>query len=420
MYTGEELLELWLSSGLSQRQLAAKLGMKFNALHGKIFRAQKAKEANLTQKVDTKQEGNLCEVEAKGPRIQTLEQLIEACKIDLEEWVIERHVINKWEVGAKVDGLVNLIVEPLFQVKVWLKKRSPEPIYPVISPVAITAEYKKSKNVSYKEENALILADPHFGYRIESGEYIPFHDPAALKVALDFAHSRRPKDIVILGDLLDLAEWSDKFIRTPDMYNTTQPAIEAAAEWLLSLRIACPKSNIYLMEGNHEKRLLTAITKQMPYAYGLKTTDGLPVLSIENLLDLKSMDIEWVGDYPNGQVWINDDLRVIHGDKIRNKSGATATALLEDITVSTVFGHVHRQELASKTIYDRYGAKIVSAFSPGCLCRIDGEVPGTKDRQNWQQGIGYIEIVNDVSIFHPISIVDGYCYFEGMQYEGFD
>ena len=53
-------------------------------------------------------------------RIVTLEDLIEACKIDLTKWAIERHVVNKWEVGAKdPDG--NIVVEPLFQVKAWLK-----------------------------------------------------------------------------------------------------------------------------------------------------------------------------------------------------------------------------------------------------------------------------------------------------------
>lgn len=57
-------------------------------------------------------------------RVVTLDDLIEACEVDLTEWFIERHVINKWEVGAKIKdehGNVELLAEPLFQVKAWLK-----------------------------------------------------------------------------------------------------------------------------------------------------------------------------------------------------------------------------------------------------------------------------------------------------------
>ena len=89
-------------------------------------------------------------------RICTLDQMVEACKIDLEIWEVERFLCNKWDVGAipratkehsdepgenswirphRLDtpaaypahnekhngGLLR--VYPLFQVKVWLKKK---------------------------------------------------------------------------------------------------------------------------------------------------------------------------------------------------------------------------------------------------------------------------------------------------------
>jgi hypothetical protein len=66
----------------------------------------------------------------KSKRIVSLDDLIEFAKIDQDEWIIERHVINKWEVGAKLEikddkGKIissQLVTEPLFQVKAWLKK----------------------------------------------------------------------------------------------------------------------------------------------------------------------------------------------------------------------------------------------------------------------------------------------------------
>ena len=57
---------------------------------------------------------------AKSTRIKTINDLIEQCEIDLDVWEIDRYVVNKWEVGSSVDG--HIVVEPLFQIKAWLKK----------------------------------------------------------------------------------------------------------------------------------------------------------------------------------------------------------------------------------------------------------------------------------------------------------
>lgn len=66
--------------------------------------------------------GNNATVSLPRTRICTLDQLIEHCQIDLSVWEVERFVANKWEVGAKnADG--NLVVEPLFQVKAFLRRK---------------------------------------------------------------------------------------------------------------------------------------------------------------------------------------------------------------------------------------------------------------------------------------------------------
>lgn len=58
-------------------------------------------------------------------RICSLEELVEYCQIDLEVWEVERFICNKWEVGVKKgegeDSRVE--VEPLFQVKAFLRRR---------------------------------------------------------------------------------------------------------------------------------------------------------------------------------------------------------------------------------------------------------------------------------------------------------
>ena len=69
--------------------------------------------------IDTKDENKVVESKISG-RIKTLDNLIKVAKINLEEWTIDRHIVNKWDVGTKVNEEV--IVKELFQVKVWLKK----------------------------------------------------------------------------------------------------------------------------------------------------------------------------------------------------------------------------------------------------------------------------------------------------------
>src|SRR5690606_34457141 len=57
----------------------------------------------------------------KSPRIRTLDDLLASAPVDLSTWEVERHVVNKWEVGTKEpDGRVR--VEELWQVKAWFRR----------------------------------------------------------------------------------------------------------------------------------------------------------------------------------------------------------------------------------------------------------------------------------------------------------
>lgn len=52
-------------------------------------------------------------------RIVTVENLLSVYNISLEDWEIDKQVVNTWEVGAKgPDG--KIVTTPLFQVKAWL------------------------------------------------------------------------------------------------------------------------------------------------------------------------------------------------------------------------------------------------------------------------------------------------------------
>jgi len=59
----------------------------------------------------------------KSGRVKTLDDLLAASETDLERWKVDRHVVNKWEVGARTpDG--EIAVQDLWQVKAWLSART--------------------------------------------------------------------------------------------------------------------------------------------------------------------------------------------------------------------------------------------------------------------------------------------------------
>jgi hypothetical protein len=164
-------------------------------------------------------------------------------------------------------------------------------------------------------------------------------------------------------------------------------------------------------------------------AWGLKRAnmDMLPVMSIPYLLRLDEIDVEYIDAYPAGAYWINRNLRAIHGHKVRS-GGSTAAAYTNDTPhISTVFGHIHRQEVQSKTVYDRDGSIRSRAISPGCLCRVDGAVPsvngsthvdGTPAKfwENWQQGIAVITTEGDEFSTELVQIDNGVAWFRGKKF----
>ncbi len=376
-------------------------------------------------KASVSQYGNNAEVESSGKRIKTLGDMIKECGIDLNVWKIDRHVINKWEVGSKIDG--QIMVEPLFHVKAWLSKIIPdEQKFPVVQPVHIkSVPIKRSKKINRQYKRALIIPDTQIGFSkdIHSGELDPFHDRKAMDVVMQIAAQEQPDRIILLGDMLDFPEFSDKFIKSPDFYFTTQPSLIEFAWWIACLIKVVPDVKIDYLEGNHEARLNKIIINHLIAVYDLRSADDLkapPVLSIDNLLGLSMMGIKYHSSYPRGEVWINKNLRCRHGDIARKGGGNTSKAILKDTMVSEIVGHAHRFEMSAKTIMTNDGAKTCTVFSPGSLCRADGMVPSNSANHDWQQGVGMVCYDDEDFEIIPISINNGRAIYNGDLYVGED
>lgn len=56
--------------------------------------------------------------------IKTLEQLLEKCKVDQDEWNVKHYIVNKWDVTAVIDD--QLVTKENFQVKATLERNKTE------------------------------------------------------------------------------------------------------------------------------------------------------------------------------------------------------------------------------------------------------------------------------------------------------
>ena len=367
----------------------------------------------------------------QGPRIRTIEDAISAKKIDLEEWIITDPYLNSWEGFCKTkDDEIKIV--PMHQVSLRLKpKVLRKQEFPAVCQVEVQGGMPKLPRHSGRQrmKRALIIPDPQIGYKrdLRTGVFEPLHDRRAMSLALTLAEIIRPDRIVVLGDWLDLAEWSTHFARKPEFAQTTQPALAEGAWWLNCLR-GLTAGPVDFIPGNHENRVNKAIIENMQAAYGLTSLDGIdeaPLLGIDNLLGLSKMGITCHADYPDGEVWLNEGLRAVHGELARSQYGATAQAILKEIGVSTIYGHIHRHESMSKTIHERGQIRLITAFSPGCLCRLEtGVVPAARSRVNWQHGLGIVDY-DESGIQHNIMPVQisNQCFvyngeaFVGMNFE---
>ena len=423
----QEALRL-LKLGKPQKEISELTGIKVNTIkilkHNAAISSQTVNGSDAKEKIEDAENNNERVIDSKSKRIKTLDDLIAACEIDLEVWNVDKWVANKWEVGINSDGEIE--TSPLFQVKAWLSKKHPEPIEPVISTININVgNFRKVRSEKREYKKGLLLFDTQIGFEqnMRSKSLAPFHDRKAIDIAFQFCCQQSFDLIVMGGDWQDNAMWSDKFIRKPSYYFNTQSAL-CENSWICGmLRKMQPNADMIYFEGNHEKRPEDMIMKHLLPAYGLRSADnvdGLAVMSMPSLLGLPSLNIKYIGNYPETEYWINDKVVVRHGNIARKGSGATAAAIAKEGTYTEIFGHIHRFEWAIRTEHRNGKTNYIQAFSPGCLCRIDGKVPGFDARPNWQQGFAVIHYNDDECHIDPVMIKDGEAYYQGKKYVGLD
>lgn len=261
-------------------------------------------------------------------------------------------------------------IHKLSGIQLVAEAKDLEPKWEVVKRVESVTLPKKEALKQKGAKKAVVLSDMQ----------IPYHDLDAIDVALQIVQDTKPDKVIIVGDMLDLAAWG-KYEQRPEFAQQTQQAVIDAHSILATLRKMCPRADIVVLAGNHEARLERNILANTAEAYGLKRADdltGYPVMSVPYLCAFDQLGVDYIGGYPANRYWINDNLQVRHGQRVRS-SGSTAKLVSDDERVSTIFGHTHRVETHFKTVNVRDGGKTNAAYSIGCLCLIDGSVPSTKN-----------------------------------------
>ncbi len=321
----------------------------------------------------------------------------------LSDWSIKNIILSSVTNGKKTipTHRFNLIPKVLHPQKLTIK------------PVRIDlgAEFEKNgykdnpklANINFEDNlkfETLVIPDIHFGFG--DGNKTS-HNKKALEAVLDLVYRARPEQIILLGDLLDLSEWSTRFTPDPDQIMKTQEAFNGLTVWLAKLRTFAPNSTIVALEGNHDLRFKTAIMKLLPQAYGLRTKYGGRLSSLAEYIDFDALKIKFIEGYPDNFYWIDDRTIAVHGDAAASVPGKTASTLSRPDS-NIVFGHIHRQEM----IYNRgVSGESFWSFCPGTLCKINGDVPGSKKRNNWQVGIGWIATKKNFTTGRIVPFADG-------------
>jgi predicted phosphodiesterase len=330
-----------------------------------------------------------------------------------------------------LDILTAALLEPEVETSTILK-----PVNAAKLPKTTKTKAKKNKT---DWKLAVLIPDTQIGFRrYEDGTLDPFHDVQAINLAMQVTATLDAEygvdKVINLGDTIDLPMFG-KYAQENAFYNTVNESMKATHDFLAGERLAAPNAEIVYIEGNHDCRATRYMNLNAQAASGMTQVGGTyPVTSLPHLLHFDQLGVTYVDGYPADKFWINERLVARHGTRANSNGSTSAQYVAKNPLHTTIFGHSHRMDLLYKT-HDTFSGPVQNgAYSPGCLCRIDGAVPsalgGIKANEkpvpqyeNWQQGMGVVwykdagdfKGANDFTI-ENIHIMDGWAVYAGTEF----
>jgi hypothetical protein len=392
-FTDEDILELYVSHGRNATALAHVLGVHESNARRRVARAKLAcgDAQMILDRLDPEvknrivEELELASVPAEGSRVSSVWLKGEGVSVHL--------------VPTRADD------EPPF---------APASFGPII--------YTPTAHRTDPFQRVFFWPDTQIGYyrNLETDVLEPFHDLAAIDVALQVMYDLRPHKVVILGDLGDQAQFS-KYPQVPQFRGTAQPSINFITWLLARIRalVGC-ECEIVLIEGNHERRLQSSIALRYPELYEVRAAGAkYSAVSIQNLWSLERLGITYLGPFPRAQYWLTPKLVAMHQPEAKDM----------DRRATVVHGHHPHLKSDSHSVHYYHGIETYQDITIAGLMRLDentdpnnlypSAVPADKERLRWAQGIG-VAYIRDDDTFEVVSIKirRGYAFFEGRGYQG--
>lgn len=220
---------------------------------------------------------------------------------------------------------------------------------------------------------ALILPDVH----------VPYHDRAALSLALE--HGLRHKADFILfngdfGDFFAVSHW-EKDPRERDFQNE----ILTMREVLQVIRDSFPKAKLVWKDGNHEDRWDRYMKVRAPELLGVDE------FTIPSILKFDELKIQHVSEMRPVRI---GSLNVIHGHEY--KGGGIASNPVNPARgfylrgkVNCIGSHYHQTSQHSEKNLE---GKVVSTWSTGCLSDLH---PAYRPINSWNTGFSFVTVDRD-------------------------
>lgn len=239
------------------------------------------------------------------------------------------------------------------------------------------SKYKQQQLPSSDEIKIVTISDLH----------VPYHNMKFINLWIEFLKDFQPDKIVLNGDIVDFYDLS-YFDKNPKRVGVLQKELDVVNGILMLIRLACPKSEIVYVEGNHEDRLRKFIWKNP---------------SISSLRDLKLERLLRFGDVGNIRLVEDFDVRGMkftHGGLVRKHSSYSAKAEYDHHLQSGASGHTHRLGIYNKST----GGRTDEWVETGCGCLLNPEyIKGCPD---WQNGFLITHIVGDKIFNQLIKSID--------------
>ena len=238
--------------------------------------------------------------------------------------------------------------------------------------------------------------------------HIPYQDEAALNCALKAHELIKPKRTVILGDWLDaeaFKTYDRKSLLEKSAFDFKEDEVDPCNVILDKLQKNT--NTLVYIEGNHEFRLEK--TAAQARNQGLAAVYSL--VSPKTLLSRGRKNFTWVSYQKKlNHYKITPDLWALHGWS--HSKNVAETHLNYLMSVSAIFGHVHRQQSAVRR--NKVTNKFIKAWTPGCLSKLQ-PLWDTQTPTDWVHGFSIIYVKNDLSSWfdYTVTIDNGFCILPG-------